>query len=473
MARLANLAWLPWLALSAIGCAAGTGPSFDAIPPQRVEVNHTLRVPLTVRSYDGPLRLRFVGPDLAGLADTTSIAAGSGGGGEFRWTPLASHVGAHEFVFIAATTGDDEIARTAALVTVEPAAGEQPVFLRPGAGGTFDPSQEPCIEVLIEVRDDDSGMVDIRARTALPEGATLTREGAKRAVLRWCPSPEQLGTSDRWTVELEADDGDHPPVAHSYVIVFRETGNPACPGDPPFVAVRWPIEGQRLVTRREPGAPAFVTVMVDAADDGGLAGPPVVHYGFERPAEPIDIATLEHLQLVAQGDGFVGRIDMDDLTYRQERPLFLVAAATDDNDPTGTSCDLLTVTELRTATVVGGGIVSCLDDRGEEDDTTAEARPLTGTAFFGTICSGDEDHIAFYVAETSDVNIELIYEHSDTTDLNMRLYGPSGQTLPGSFGDTGIEHIPSSGNLSLDPGTYTVRIYGTGAGDYAGEVILR
>ena len=81
--------------------------------------------------------------------------------------------------------GGSEVHRTPVVITVEPADDSGPVFLRPGAGGTFDLTLDPCVNFDIEVRDDDSSSVEIAATTDLPEGADLTQTGPKQGIFEW------------------------------------------------------------------------------------------------------------------------------------------------------------------------------------------------------------------------------------------------------------------------------------------------
>jgi hypothetical protein len=110
----------------------------------------------------------------------------------------------------------------------------------------------------------------------------------------------------------------------------------------------------------------------------------------------------------------------------------------------------------------------CTDDAGEQDDTRATARTLSGTSFDGTICPGDDDYVRFNVATPTGVAITLVFD-DDMGDLDLELYGPSGTIVGSSRGVTDEESI----ELDLfQTGNYTVRVYGYGSGfgDYLGEV---
>ncbi len=86
-------------------------------------------------------------------------------------------------------------------------ADSAPIFLRPGPGGTFDLSRDPCVHFDVEVRDDDSAEVALSVEGA-PEGArrpaeptcscgTRAATPAVRARRAW-PCASAAGASPRW-----------------------------------------------------------------------------------------------------------------------------------------------------------------------------------------------------------------------------------------------------------------------------------
>lgn len=347
------------LALALVSCASGASPSLGPIAPATVAVNETARLPLTV--LDGgsaSLSFAFEGPALPGLERTASISGGSGGG-EFRWTPLASHVGTHEVTIVLLGAGGGELDRMPAIVTVTPSADSAPVFLRPGAGGTFDLTRDACVAFDAEVRDEDSPSVTIRARGELPEGASLIEDGPKRARFEWCPSPDQIAATERWTIELEADDGDHPPTPHDFIAVLRSGAKPGCPGEPPVVTIVSPGEGERVE------ASTGYEVLVTASDDVGLRDAPLLLWTTTAPDDPSspDVTVFEQLVFSPSGMQWSSRVPPLELEPGAEATVYLVVSATDNDDSTGTACDHRTDTSLRTFTAVAvaamGDLAAC------------------------------------------------------------------------------------------------------------------
>lgn len=347
------------LGLALASCASGASPSLGPIAPATVAVNETLRLPLTIRDAgSATLSFRFEGPDLPGL-DRTASVSGGGGGGEFRWTPLASHVGTHELTIVLVGASGGELDRMPAIVTVTPSADAAPVFLRPGAGGTFDLTRDPCVGFDAEVRDEDSTAVTIRARGELPEGAVLLEDGPKRARFDWCPTPDQVAATERWTIELEADDGDHSPTPHDFIAVLRSGAKPGCPGEPPVVTIVSPAEDDRVE------ASTGYEVLVTASDDVGLRDAPLLFWTTTAPDDPSspDVTTFEQLVFSPSGEQWSSRVPPLELEPGAEATVYLVVSATDNDDSTGTACDHRTDTGLRTFTAVAtaamGDIADC------------------------------------------------------------------------------------------------------------------
>jgi hypothetical protein len=304
-----------------------------SLEPRNVAVNDTLNVPLVVNNPAGlPLTFSWRGPELPGL-DRTVVLTGTPNGGELSYTPLASHVGTLELVVaIGSSLGASE---QTLRVTVVPAASAAPVFLRPGAGATFDLTSMSCVGVDLEVRDDDSTAVEIRAASGMPLGAELTATNPKSAHFEWCPSPDQINASDRWPVVFEADDGVHTPTQHEFLVILRNNAKEGCPGTPPEVAIQSPSKGQKLTSLQ--GYDVRFTV----SDDQGLRDAPVLFWTIEEPGnlEAPDLSVFEPVVALEEGSGFVARVPSLGLKPGEERVVYAVASATDNDDPNGTACD--------------------------------------------------------------------------------------------------------------------------------------
>lgn len=344
-----------------IGCDPGGAPRLLPIGHQTAEVSRTLRVPLDVDNPRGvPLAYRFEAPSLVALASVATIG-GTPAGGEFRFTPLASHVGTHSITFVLSAPGGAEYDRVDMIVDVTAAADAAPVFLEPGAGGTFDLERDPCVRFHVEIRDDDTASVDVRARSPLPDGAMLTASGPKSSDFAWCPTPDQIGASARWTIELEADDLDHPPVPHDFVVVLRTGTSTGCPGLPPTITLISPLAGERATSS------AGYDVVLTATDDRGLRDAPLLYWSTERPVDPAapDVTTYAQVSFAPDGASFRARIPSLGLAAGEEREVFFTASATDNDDATGTACDhrtdLLPVVSFFAVGGAGGGTAIACD----------------------------------------------------------------------------------------------------------------
>lgn len=329
-----------------MACGGGSKPELAPLSSVSGRVNETIVVDLVVENGSGDLSFDFMGPELPGLRATVS---GSAGGGTFRWTPLASHVGTHEFL-IQLRRGGSTIDEEPLVVTVSPSEDAAPVFVRPGAGGTFDLAREPCVRFDIEVRDDDTTDVTIAARGELPDGAGLFQDGPKSGAFDWCPTDAQIADSERWTIPIMADDGDHDPTELDYIAVLRTDAKPGCPGDPPVVNVIGPTEGQRVTSN------IGYEVRASVSDDMGLRDAPLLFYTTSMPDDPSmpDVTTFEQLVFGPDGSDWSARVPSLGLEDGQEQDVWILVSATDNDDATGASCDHRTDSALIQFTAVGG-----------------------------------------------------------------------------------------------------------------------
>ena len=339
------------MALALGACGGGERPTLLPLSRQEVRANETLTVSLVVDNPGGrAVRYRVAAPMLAGF-ETSSAISGSPSGGEFRWTPLAGHVGVHELAFSVTSTSGEVFDTQTMVVEVQPSADAAPVFLRPGAGGTFDLARDPCVRFDIEIRDDDSPVVDLLERSAFPAGAALISAGPKSATFEWCPTGDQIAASERWTLELQANDGDHPPVPHDFVAVLRTGGSAGCPGAAPSLTLRSPLEGERVTSS------SGYDVRLEARDDAGLRDAPLLYWSTEPPADlgAPDLTTFAQVVFDAEPDGsFRARIPSLGLAEGSSTQVFYVASATDNDDATGTACDHRTDTPVTSFEAVGG-----------------------------------------------------------------------------------------------------------------------
>jgi hypothetical protein len=168
--------------------------------------------PTPVRfAWDGEpaLRQRRLAPTLTDVEHGAAI---------FRWTPLASDVGVHTFVFSAWDDGGRAIEEVPVTVRADAA---PLVFREPtGDGTTFDPARGPCLEVPIVVEDAATTAVTLTAGAALPDGARLEATGPLGGILQFCPTAAQLADGGILSFDLVALDGNGARAEKRYRVVL-------------------------------------------------------------------------------------------------------------------------------------------------------------------------------------------------------------------------------------------------------------
>lgn len=361
----------------AYGCAEDDGgPQLLPIPAQTVKVDQSLSLFLPVDNPRGDnLALAFSGPPLPSLQSVARVTS-TPQGGLFLYTPLASHVGTHQFTFTVFGGGSSHQQLVA--ITVETPQTAAPVFLTPGKGGTYDLGVSTCIKESLEVKDDDTAVVDIRARETLPAGATLTKKGDKRARLEWCPTAEQVNATLTWQLAFEADDGEHSPTPHDYTVVLRpaQGGAGQCPGSSPVITVVSPWAGEVVES------PSSFAVMIEVTDDTGVKEPPILYWTDTEPLDPG--STAEFQQSVFQSSGGPSWVAEVPPLSVDSATIWFKVSATDNDDPHGTACDHRTDTPVVsfTAQVPGAaaGIKADLCDACSSNDGCYSGHCVLGSS---------------------------------------------------------------------------------------------
>ncbi len=330
------LALTVYSVLGLVACGGGAAPELDAIDDQRVAVGQELTFELRATDADGDgLDFRF-SSDVPDLGTRAVVTLAPSGNGVFRWRPLAADVGVWHFDFTV-SDGDHDTTQTIT-IEVRSAIGDQtmPIFRQPlGTGTTLDLALQSCVDVVVLVEDQDSVQVTIAEDEPKIEGATLNQTTAFTATWHWCPSRDQIGADDRYTLTLSADDGDNPPTIKNYLIVLRPQTQQNCPGAKP------------VITHTPANVAQLVDLTIDAAvtDDLGLRQAPLFYYSTTAPATPPVLADMQQVTMLQiSGDLRNGTWAADVPNPVATRPMgamatiYYLIVASDDDDPAG-SCD--------------------------------------------------------------------------------------------------------------------------------------
>jgi hypothetical protein len=152
------------------------------------------------------------------------------------WSPLITDTqpgGRRYEVELSVDDGRGGTARQAIGVVVYPTFGV-PAFTLP-AGVVVNLGQQDDLELLIEVKDDDSTEVTIELIEA-PTGAKLQRADKKVAHFFWRPDEEQRKVAVHRAI-FSAIDESHAPVTHVLTIVLLNAEKQSgCDGQPPTVS---------------------------------------------------------------------------------------------------------------------------------------------------------------------------------------------------------------------------------------------
>jgi hypothetical protein len=202
-------------------CGGGSAPEIHGLSDQVATVGQELVIQIDGTDADGDRITYGVHADVS-LQGTAMMTTAPSGMGVFRWTPLAEHVGTHTFDF---TASDSSNTTTVTIqIDVRAANGSAPIFRQPLGTGTV--LTTACANLEIVVEDQDSTSVTIAQEPPVIDGAQLSVTGGLAATWQWCPTAAQIAASNRYTLELSADDGENPKTIKDYVIVLGSGGTP-------------------------------------------------------------------------------------------------------------------------------------------------------------------------------------------------------------------------------------------------------
>ena len=202
----------------AIAACGGEPPDLLDLSDQVAVVGQELAVELRGVDPDSTDLTYSFTPDVE-LTSRATMSETPAGNGLFRWTPVAADVGAHVFDFTVSDGSHDTTVST--MIDVRATGEGVPVFRQPlGSGRVVDLAATPCIDVDIVVEDMDSAQVVIAEEEPKIAGAMLEQLDGLTARWHWCPTPQQVADSDRYTLLLSADDGTNPKAVKQYILVL-------------------------------------------------------------------------------------------------------------------------------------------------------------------------------------------------------------------------------------------------------------
>jgi hypothetical protein len=328
--------------VSMLTACKGDPPTLVALDDKRVvAVGETLVIVLYGNDPDGSDVEYGFSSDAPDLGSSVTIAKRPDGSGLFTWSPRASHVGEWSFEFEAKAGRRKTTLPIPIEVRGAVGEGTQPLFRRPlGHGAVLPLARQDCIEIDIEIEDQDSPTVSLTQEPPLAPGAILETEPSGLAgTWKWCPRKENAKSLSTYRLRLAADDGDNPKVTKDFTIAVRKRGAAAsmdCPGTPPSIE-HTPKDFQ---TVRD------LEISAAVHDDEGLATPPLLLYSTESPGDPVDVGKMKmvEMQLVSgnRRDGSWRGVIPNPLASAEGggtsdlHYMFMIA---DDDDPDGSACD--------------------------------------------------------------------------------------------------------------------------------------
>lgn len=398
MRRISAIAAFACLGAIASCQDANHPPSLVLVANQFVLVGQRMEIPLIGADADGDtLAFAVEGlPEAATITPTGPITA------TLTWSPSITDTQPGGTLLSARAIARDGHGGEASqdfTVSVFPVFGT-PTFDLP-AGIALNLARQDALDLPVRVKDEDSTSVTLSVIEA-PEGAVLSRSGAKSAILFWRPDPAQREQTVHRII-LGAEDGDHGLITHTLLVVLLNADEGAgCAGTPPrlehvppadvFLG-EGPIRFEATVTDAE-STVASVTVGFTLGDP--TAGLETLVMTREAEGSSRFQATLAPEALPAQGAL---------LRYR--------VLARDNDDPVGVDCDQKarapkTGWYAIAAYPPGADPAACLDDGAEPDDG-AEDAPLLGTGSYPNrrLCPADPDAVRVPVAAGERLTVTL------------------------------------------------------------------
>lgn len=173
--------------------------------------------------------------EIGGLP-TTAEATATLDGVHIHWAPLANEAqagGTSYPVRLVARDGAGASVEALFEIVAYPDGGV-PVFLTP-PGVVLDLSKQDRLSLVVEVKDDDSPLVEFSVIENLP-GAKWNQIDDRNHTLTWIPTAEQIAEKPYWPLVLGAKDETHPTVVQVIAVFLANAyAMHECPGTWPLL----------------------------------------------------------------------------------------------------------------------------------------------------------------------------------------------------------------------------------------------
>lgn len=346
----------------------------------------------------------------------------------FSWTPIASDAGPqgegmeYQVTFKVGDGIDTSSETIAIFVTLGGAGTGSPVFITP-SDYTLDLDRTDRIEFNIEVRDPSSSDVTLRLVDGIP-GGEFSTTASKTAIFRWTPSEAQINEKPVWGIRVGAKDESNPEVFQDITILLKG-GQKKCEGTPPTV------DHKSLPDQR---GPDDYVVQVTATDAESAVEAVALYWMIDSGGGGGSFTKIT--MTTTGGNGWQGSIPNPGLTGDQTATISYYICALDNDDPSGTECDMrgCAPAEGRFAfTAYASGSSTCEDDNFESNDSAGSATAVDFDTYgewynwFLKICPANVDYFRMNIPANNKLSAILSYTEANG-GLEMHLLD-SGENL--------------------------------------------
>jgi hypothetical protein len=346
----------------------------------------------------------------------------------FSWTPIASDAGPsgegmeYQVAFKVGDGIDTSSEIISIFVTLGGAGTGSPVFITP-SDYTLDLDRTNQIEFNIEVRDADSASITLRLVDGIP-GGEFSTTGSKNGIFRWTPTEAQINEKPVWGIRVGAKDESNPAVFQDITILLKG-GQKKCEGTPPTV------DHKSLPDQR--GADDYL-VEITATDSESEVSAVALYWLLDDGGGG---SYQKNSMTTTGGNGWQGTIPNPGLTGDQTATISYYICALDNDDPSGTECDMRGCAPAEgrfVFTAYASGSSTCEDDDFESNDSSGSATEVTFDSYgewynwFLKICAANLDYFRMNVPADHKIGAILSYTEANG-GLQMDLLDSNGSTV--------------------------------------------